>query len=294
MKSIFLRLITLLIFCWSCHSNDSKHDSDAKTATKANPSDYDLNKPEKKWELPDELLEISGITWINKTHLLAIEDLNPNLYLLKLDSNKTSIEKTIAFKEKSDEKFDVEDITLVNNTAYALWSHGNIYKIKNWNNKPEVEVIKTFLTKDNNTEGMCYDPVTHNLLIACKDESDISDEKKSTRAIYEFDLSGDSLKTEPFLLIHKNDIAKMTDENLKFFPSAIAVHPLTHDIYILSTKDTKCMAVFTHEGVLKSFQLIDKDLLPQPEGICFAPDGTLFISTEGRNDKPASILEFMK
>ena len=269
-----------------------KQDNKIATDTKANPPDYDLSKPEKKWELPAELLEISGNTWIDNDHLLAIEDQSPNLYILKLESNKASIENRIGLKENTDKKLDLEDVTLVNNNAYALSSHGDIYKIKDWKNKPELEVINTFLAKDNNTEGICFDPVTKNLLIACKNESDISDEKKSTRAIYEFDLATDTLKNEPFLLIQKKDICKMSNDKLEFFPSAVDVHPVTHDVYILSTRETKCMAIYSHDGVLKSFQLIDKDLLPQPEGICFAPDGTLYISTEGKNGVPALILQF--
>ena len=299
MKSTVLPLIAIVIIAgviitWACRSKASKSKNDTQAEIKTDPSDYDLKKPEKKWELPAELLEISGNVWIDNNHLLAIEDLTPNLYVLKLDSNKASIEQKITFKESTDKKFDVEDVALVDNTAYALWSHGEIYKIKDWKNKPTVEVIQTFLSKKNNTEGMCYDPVTHNLLIACKDESDLVDEKKSTRAVYAFDLVADSLKYDPFLLIKKEDIDKMSNEKLEFFPSAIAVHPTTHDIYILSTKETKCMAVYTHAGVLKSLQLIDKEILPQPEGLCFAPDGTLFISTEGRHDLPAFILQFKK
>ena len=299
MKSTVLPLIAIVIIAgviitWACRSKASKSKNDTQAEIKTDPSDYDLKKPEKKWELPAELLEISGNVWIDNNHLLAIEDLTPNLYVLKLDSNKASIEQKITFKESTDKKFDVEDVALVDNTAYALWSHGEIYKIKDWKNKPTVEVIQTFLSKKNNTEGMCYDPVTHNLLIACKDESDLVDEKKSTRAVYAFDLAADSLKYDPFLLIKKEDIDKMSNEKLEFFPSAIAVHPTTHDIYILSTKETKCMAVYTHDGVLKSLQLIDKEVLPQPEGLCFSPDGTLFVSTEGRHDLPAFILQFKK
>ena len=299
MKSTVLPLIAIVIIAgviitWACRSKASKSKNDTQAEIKTDPSDYDLKKPEKKWELPAELLEISGNVWIDNNHLLAIEDLTPNLYVLKLDSNKASIEQKITFKESTDKKFDVEDVALVDNTAYALWSHGEIYKIKDWKNKPTVEVIQTFLSKKNNTEGMCYDPVTHNLLIACKDESDLVDEKKSTRAVYAFDLAADSLKYDPFLLIKKEDIDKMSNEKLEFFPSAIAVHPTTHDIYILSTKETKCMAVYTHDGVLKSLQLIDKEVLPQPEGLCFSPDGTLFVSTEGRHDMPAFILQFKK
>ena len=225
--------------------------------------------------------------------MLVIEDLHPNLYLLRLDDNTVAIEKKIPFKEdKTDKKFDVEDVTIVNNTVYALWSHGAVFKVTDWLGKPASQEIKTFLSKENNTEGICYDPVSHNLLIACKNESDVDDEKKSTRAIYEYDVSGDTLKENPFMLIHKKDFKKETGEKLDFYPSAIAVHPVTHNIYILSTKDTKCMAVFSHDGKLISFEFIDKDLLLQPEGICFAPDGTLYISTEGKKGVPAYLCQY--
>jgi uncharacterized protein YjiK len=136
--------------------------------------------------------------------------------------------------------------------------------------------------------------VTNNLLVTCKNESDVEDEKKSTRAVYEFDLKADSLKREPFMLIHKKDLEKLAGEKLNFFPSAIAVHPVTHNIYILSTKDTKCMAVFKHSGELISFETIDKELLPQPEGLCFSPDGTLYISTEGKQGNPGYICQYNK
>jgi uncharacterized protein YjiK len=83
-----------------------------------------------------------------------------------------------------------------------------------------------------------------------------------------------------------------TGEKIKFYPSAIAVHPVTHDVYILSTKDTKCMAVFTHSGELKYVSTISADLMPQPEGICFSPDGTLYISTEGKAGGKGEVFRF--
>ncbi|HVT84921.1 MAG TPA: SdiA-regulated domain-containing protein [Chitinophagaceae bacterium] len=252
---------------------------------------YDLSHPSKKWILPEELKEISGQAWIDRKHLLVIEDLHPILYVIKL-ADKATIEKQTAFKKISDKKMDIEDVALVKNTVYALWSHGVLYKIKDWQGDPETKKLETPLSKENNTEGLCYDPVSHDLLIACKNESDIADEKKSTRSVFEFDLTADSLISEPFMLIHKKDFKKVADEKLEFFPSAIAVHPVTHDIYILSTKETKCMAVYGYKGELKSFQLIDKDILLQPEGICFAPDGTLYISSEGKHGVPPVLLQF--
>ena len=52
------------------------------------------------------------------------------------------------------------------------------------------------------------------------------------------------------------------------------------------------MAVYNRNGQLVSFQAIDPDLMPQPEGICFSPDGTLFISSEGKKGDPGNLFEF--
>src|ERR1700681_4481894 len=46
---------------------------------------YDLKTPGHTWRLPDQLVEVSGNTWIDKDHLILIEDLHPNLYLVKID-----------------------------------------------------------------------------------------------------------------------------------------------------------------------------------------------------------------
>jgi uncharacterized protein YjiK len=120
----------------------------------------------------------------------------------------------------------------------------------------------------------------------------VEGEKKSTRAIYAFDLRTDSMSVDPFLLIHKKDFEKLDSEKIDFFPSAIAVNPMTNDIFILSTRENKCMAVYDRSGKLKSFDFLDKDLLPQPEGICFSPDGRLFVSSQGKHGKAAAIYEF--
>ena len=301
-KILFLQLIVLFnLPVSSCNSgnnlkpdiSDSSKIAPSKNKAEEKAYKYDLLHPQKKWKLQPDLVEISGNTWIDENHLLVIEDLHPDLYLLRLDADSASIEKKIPFRDESpDKKFDVEDVTIVNNTVYALWSHGAVFKINNWQEKPDTKEIKTFLSKENNTEGICYDPVTKNLLVTCKNESDVQDEKKSTRAVYEYDVVADTLKTQPFMLIHKKDFKKETGEKLEFFPSAIAVHPVTHDIYILTTRDNKGMAIFSHEGVLKGYLPIEKELMQQPEGICFSPDGKLYISSEGKKGEPGNLFEF--
>jgi len=293
-KYVFL---SLLILSSCVNDKKDKKDSDkalvaGRAVAVSSAGTYDMSKPVNKWELPAQLNEISGIVKIDNNHILAIEDLHPTLYTLNLDNGKASIADTISFYETAKDKFDIEDVAVIGNDAYALWSHGSIFKITDWKKGKQVKEIETGLDKKNNTEGLAYDPVTGNLLIACKNESGLADEKKSARALYELDIKTEKLLEKPFLVIESKDLKAMSGDKVKFFPSGVAVNPATHDIYVISTKDTKCMAQFSHDGQLKSFTYLDKDLLEQPEGISFDPSGNLYISTEGKHGKPGYIYQF--
>jgi uncharacterized protein YjiK len=286
-------LITALLFHDSCNnkSKSEKKEDDPKPVSLQS-TNYDLLHPVKQWSLPDSLAEISGIVFQKNEQLLAIEDMRPILYEIKLGDSAAIIENKIQFRETDKEKFDFEDLAVARDTVYALWSHGAIFKIVKQKKGVTSERTKTWLKKDNNTEGLAYDPVSGNLLVACKDDAGLEDVKKSTRAIFEFDTKADSIKPDPFMLINKSDFENVAGEKIDFYPSAIAVHPVSHDIFIISTKDTKCLAQFTHDGRLKAFDYLDKEMLPQPEGICFDAKGNLYISTEARHSKQSYIYEF--
>ena len=272
--------------------SQQKNPADSSKKNKGTDFKYDLKNPNHTWRLPEQLVEVSGNTWIDADHLILIEDLNPNLYFVKIDDKNVTLQKTIPFAQTDKDKIDIEDVTYVDNTVYALWSHGVLFKITDWQGSPKVDKINTGLSKENNTEGLCYDPISKQLLIACKDDAGIPDDKKSAKAVYGFDINKQQLITPPFMVIHKKDFEALTGDKLSFNPSAIAVHPITHDIYILTTRDNKGMAVFSHEGVLKSYQTIEKELMPQPEGICFSPEGKLYISSEGKKGEAGNLFEF--
>jgi len=305
MKFFFSILAAFSFFLFSCNSKNGSdkdpvivklppitHAIEAKQSVPVSDFNYDLKNPNHTWKLPKQLIEVSGNTWIDKDHLIVIEDTHPNLYLVKTDDKNAVLEKTIPFQKDEKDKFDIEDVTIVNDVVYALWSHGILFRISNWNSKPDVKEIETSLSKHNNTEGLCYDPVSQTLLIACKDNSGLQDVKKSTKAVYQFDMKTNKILEKPFLEINKDDFKKLANDKISFNPSAIAIHPVTHNIYLLSTRDNKCMAVYNREGKLISFQFINADLMPQPEGICFSPDGKLFISSEGKKGEPGNLFEF--
>jgi len=291
LKALSTGLFAILLYSSCNDKTENKKDETIKPVSLKS-IDYDLANPVKRWSLSDSLAEISGIVWLKDDKFLAIEDIHPILYELRLGDTNGVISNQVEFRRADEDKMDFEDLAMVNDTVYALWSHGAVFKIIEQKKGVTSQRTKTWLKKDNNTEGLAYDPVSGNLLIACKEESGLDNVKKSTRAIFEFDVKADSLKPDPFMVINKNDFENVAGEKIDFFPSAIAVHPTTHDIYIVSTKDTKAIAQFSHEGKLKAFDYIDKEVIPQPEGICFDPQGNLYISTESRHHKPPYIYKF--
>ena len=282
----------LLAGCDEKNETKKEKEENKETPVPLQSTTYDFTHPIGKWSLPDSLAEISGIVLLKNNNILAIEDIHPILYELRLADSAGVVVKRTEFRRTDEEKFDFEDIAMIGDTVYALWSHGAVFKIVKQKVGATSQRTKTWLKKDNNTEGLAYDPVTGNLLIACKEEAGVEDAKKSDRSVFIFDPKSDSLEEKPFMLISKKDFANVAGEKVDFYPSAIGVHPVTHDIFIISTKDTKSIAQFSHDGKIKGFDYFDKDVLPQPEGICFDTKGDMYISTEARHGKPPYIYKY--
>ncbi len=82
----------------------------------------------------------------------------------------------------------------------------------------------------------------------------------------------------------------ISDGDVSFQPSAIAIHPITGNLYILASVG-KSLAVFSKQGKMLSLVRLNSKIHAQPEGICFSPDGTLYIVNEGKDGK-GIILKF--
>ena len=83
----------------------------------------------------------------------------------------------------------------------------------------------------------------------------------------------------------------LKEEAISFAPSAIALHPFTRNLHILSSKG-KWLSVIAPDNTLIYIEKLDKTKHGQPEGILFDADGTLYISNESKKDKPANIQRF--
>ena len=253
--------------------------------------EYDLEKPTLSLKLPKELREISGISYFSDNLAIAIQDENAVLYFLSLSNGE--IVDSLNFGEDG----DYEGITSDEDNIYILRSDGYIFTMpKIATDSPKVNKINTILDNSFDTEGICYNSKTKNLLIACKENAD----ELSTRNIFNYSIEGQIIEKNPAFRISLNNIKKYLEnapetvefDELRgyfddssedfFYPSDIAIHPISGDIYICSAKSISLLIVISQEGNLKHIQLIPEEILPQTEGISFTPTGDLILCSEGK------------
>jgi uncharacterized protein YjiK len=254
-----------------------------------NPKDtfsYDLVSPDKVYTMPKSLKEISGLDFISDDMVACIEDNHGIIYSYDLKEENISTE--IPFGEKG----DYEDIAKAGNDFYVLRSDGVIFKVTD----KKTTSWQTGLNAENNTEGLCYDKENNGLLIACKDDpgNKIS---KNYKSVYEFKIKDHRLSEKPLFNISIDDIIlpqinnNFESDEKHFSPSGIAIHPLSGNIFIISSRGNILLELNKKGRIIHAEKIYNK-LFPQPEGICFSPEGDLMISNEGRDNKPGTILRF--
>jgi hypothetical protein len=273
MKRIVL-LLSFLIFISCQKQPNSNFDKNQY---------YNLNKPEKKWEMPFELREISGFVLVENQKIIAENDEEGKLFIY--DLKKKSIEKTIRFGKNN----DYEDIAINGETVYILRSDGTIFEIMNYRTIPKTIKHNTLLSQNDDTEGLFFDATKNRLLIACKENSSPLEHKK-TRLIYEFSLKNNTLNPKPIITISEEEIKKKHNNFKHFAPSGIAIHPITKNIFVISSVG-KIMTELSPEGKLLNVFDLNYHHFQQPEGINFAKNGDLYISNEGKEGK-ANLLKF--
>jgi uncharacterized protein YjiK len=266
-----------------------------------NESGYSFDHPDSVYKLPKSLAEISGLTLLDDHHLGAIHDESSKLFVIDIRSGKVTDRRNMGGSR------DYEGIERVGDTVYVLTSNGTIYEIRDWkNNKRITAKYKTGLYTGHDTEGLAYDAANHRLLIACKEYPGKGLE--GYKAIYAFDLEQKRLLPEP---VFKIDLAQAKaaaksgradpakeKQNKRWWkrtkqikPAALAVHPLTQQLFIISSVKRR-MIVLNSDGSLAAAYKLPKKYFVQAEGMAFLPNGDLFISNERAKREVATLLRF--
>jgi len=279
----YYKLITLFLLLSGCNAPKDRAREKAPAPGQANPLEaafpYALDNPDRRIKLKSELTEISGIAHVGNGLLACIQDEKGRIYLLNLA--KGEVTREVDFAKDG----DFEDVAWTGQFLYAIRSDGKLYRIEGLlTDDPSDRNHKTPLSSRNDVEGLCYDAANNRLLIACKEEAGIDEKMKGKRAVYPFNLKTNEMHTSPALLIDLDALEARAGKGTEFMPSAVDVHPLTGDWYLLSSVG-KLLLVFSAQGELKVGKRLDPKQFAQPEGLCFLPDGTLLISNEGKGGK---------
>ncbi|MTI22615.1 hypothetical protein E1176_16405 [Fulvivirga sp. RKSG066] len=243
---------------------------------------YKLYKPTKKHFLNYDLEEISGLSYYKDGLLAAVEDEGGDLFIL--DAATGEIKREIDFGNSG----DYEGVEIIDNHAYILESDGDIYDFE-ITDDDKVDAVKTetILERKNDAEGLGF--IKGNLAIALKGDEDTDDNKTDGKAIYAYNISKKELVENELFDIEEDDLNDFVSKR-KYFnkvndfdPSAIAVHPITGDVYVLSAD--RVLVVLTPGFELKEVIRLSSVTYNQAEGLCFSPNGTMYISSEGDGGK---------
>ncbi len=240
---------------------------------------YDFFKPTQMFEMPDLLNEISGIAIKEQGLVYCIQDEIGTIFLYNL--NKESIEEMYRFSDVG----DFEDIAYHNGKAYVLRSDGALFSLKLADYPKNID-MQYIPIQALNLEGITYDVKSESFIIACH-ESNITDslnkrniyrlstKKKSNKLTKELSVSVD--KVNEYFKQYYTDIKVST---VNFSPSAIALHPITGDYYILSATD-RMVLIYDSQKKIKTIYALPSNIFYKPEGIGFYANGDLLIANEG-------------
>ncbi|MDX1529907.1 MAG: hypothetical protein R3362_00135 [Rhodothermales bacterium] len=263
------------------------------------PPPYDFAAPDAIFELPNRLQEISGLTALDGATLGAVQDEDGDLFVLSAATGE------VLRRHDFGGDGDYEGVERVGEAVWVLRSDGRLYEATAWaEEKAGAGRHRAALHVSCDAEGFGYDEAGQRLLIACKEGAGRG--YGGHRAIYAFGLRERSLQRRPAYLIPLDSVAVRMgqsgfDAQLRrlarpvadvsgFKPSALAVHPRTGRLWVLSSVQKAVVVLDRNGGIFAAWPLPER-LNPQPEGLAFLPDGTLFIANEG-SGRRGTLLRF--
>ncbi len=244
---------------------------------------YNFDRLDRVVKLPSDLVEISGLAaGFRPDEVFAIQDELGVLFLV--NSRSGEVIQRVSF----DKNRDYEGVTRNNKEMYVLETDGDIHYFSYSDTTTEVSASKmeTAFSYRNDTEGICYDSLTNSLLIVPK-EQELNPVGKSDprRGVYSFDLTTETLNSQPTYYIDELEVGQIVygkNREYTIKPSGIAVDPYSGYVFVISSAGN-ILVVLDRESQIKHVELLEKGVFGQPEGIAFAQNGDLYVSSEGRS-----------
>jgi len=247
---------------------------------------FDLANPSEVNSLPMGISSFSDVAVLDSTHLVCIEPLNGNVVLFDLQRNAISSQLSLG----SDYRF--VDVSRMDSTLILIDSESKVHFLL----PPydSTSFVSSDETKENfSTSGICFHQSTKRLFLLSEVQE--KEEGQFSSFLYAFNLNKHKLTEEPLFEINSSDVETFALNNnlsfprngitnegdaleaLNFNPTAVAVHPKTNEIYILSSAD-RSLVVFNQFGEVVNFTILDARLFSIPTGLTFQDNGDLLIT----------------
>jgi len=282
---------TVLLACNPSNANKEGTANFTDTTADKKPQQaipYKLQSGE-KISLPNELLEISGIAFLEgqDEEIYAIQDEQGLLFKYHLPTQK------LTFSQFGKDG-DYEDIGISKTHFFVLKSNGSVYSFPR-TDKDNIQAVaeqKDILPKGE-YEGLYVDKAANLAYVLCKECR--VDKKQSQTTGYIFSIGTDGkFSPKGEFSIQVDELKKLNPEIKKTFkPSALAKKTDSNEWYILSSID-KALVVTDENFKVKSLTPLDPKLFPQPEGINFDSKSNLYISSEAGDQDKGIIYKFEK
>lgn len=257
---------------------------------------FDLQHPNSVQTLPMGIQPFSDIALLDSTHLLGLNQESGMMFVY--DLNDHSVVPFLSWDMES----KIRNISTLDSTLLLVDDAKHIHFLSS----PYDSSSLTTLNLENeqfDPTSVCYHKETNRLFLIASNEE--RTEGYSNSSIYAYNLNQRKLNAQPLfsisgedieafaiqnnLMIARSDLSIMDDtlESMNFTPTAIAVHPKTNEIYILSGSDHS-LAVFNQFGEIVNFTTLDKNTFSHPSAMTFKKNGDLVI-TDGNLMNPTVI-----
>lgn len=292
LATVTLGMISTILLACNPNKANKDHVTNLSTSTPHNQQQTDI--PYKlsvgdKMAMPDDLLEISGIAFVEgqDQEIYAIQDEQGLLFTYNLSTQK--LVSTPFGKDG-----DYEDISISKTHFFILKSNGSIYSfpIAEKDNIKNVREQKDILPKGE-YEGLFVDKATNHAYVLCKECKVDKKQPHTTGYIFKIDSDGRLIPNGEFI-VRLDELHKFDPKIKKTFkPSALAKKYDSNEWYLVSSVN-RALVVTDENFHVKSVTPLDLKRFPQPEGINFDSKGNLYISSEAGNQDKGMIYKFEK
>lgn len=241
--------------------------------------------------LPEELREVSGIAIAADGRIACLQDEKGVIHLVDPSGRVPIVAHSFG------QRGDYEALARVGTDYWVLRSDGHLARVATEATDWRI-TASARLPAGHEWESLCYDAEADRLLTVTKTGVGASDTERGHRVVWAIDPRTLAVSAEPVVRLSRHALVREAEEKhielpshhkakgndrpaFDFVCSEMQLVPGRHETLLL---DGKSSVLFRLDaaGHLLAARLLDRSVLPQPEGMTFLPDGRLLIATEGR------------